>query len=1289
MDRVIKCARIWNRTEWTMCSSVFERYFLKVQKKLANLGVISSFAVQVRPPSFYEEDSLGTVLSGTSAADGLELPQQRSIVFLETLLPTTYSKRHKQYLFSQTRGNGTFLRPSEIARGRHVHVLPAQDLSIVLAYCFFHHEGFNPPEYSNEDIPLQIHWMSSILGIDRSRFLNKFEDTSTTETCSHSMLISTEIPTWTPLSSPRFAVFYDGTELQTELVSLYSLLMSEDASSGGWTPPDALLRRSRFAAALKGCSSPVIRQAMERTDFCFPDLRPTEEISSRAALPSLFSCEESCDERETLDMLRVDRCFPGDRIVSGNFQSRLFVVIMWTHILFSNAMEGSMVLASMNAFKLCISSLILRMASEPHTFSVAEYLSGARETMLGGVRGPTQTRLVDSAIQDVYYYSMLLVNTFQGYADQVVTALDRLFPEKILQFAASSHMSAIAISQQLQWPPYHGYRQLMKSIIPSDGPLYSKDEHTEWMGMSVPPSYTVDIDDVAYPVQEAYGFFLWDNFLRSVEDISEMRLLSFATKSYASTIPLLDTVHHLLKDILFYQRVYGWWQHRSTHEEEDCTDVDSVPPFLIRPSPSQRGKDSSEELDTPQASPEYHHSEGEEGEEDIHVEIFGDEGEEMTLEGITRIHESADSTDEAIAEFPEFPGFPGFPGFQGEACAGGEKDAYWIRNLSQSLSPLFSCDGVSLDAEDPIILPKATFFVLPVPMGEHQCGWLCRWDLDKSKLHHAPIFDPHTLGVEYRVDAFMHRYTQRFTALLRLGAYTLFRVNETIQTIDHFGHHLCMPCYPVVSCSMEQTCDLFRWTRTHVNSDNFEDASNLVSQTLDALVYSEAALDLRMLDARMFYGTIGSGEHQHSIEQVSHVLSQPARYLDSLNGLFFILSIPYVWPILYEGFIQHGQVDTAIKKLRSFYRLFSSYDLAKTVVVPDDGQQDLLSVFRTVRVRGHVGVGADYEEFCPTLLDLVSENHLDIPSCSWDEFHMKKKKKEEDECEVFDISEDSTEPSVEYQRTTPAKWFFFSRMSWSRFLGYCIEHVWKEEKDYGEKASGRGGEEGGEEEPSPFALLVLELFMHGFSMEEFRELRRRMRQEGPFTPSSHFQAKELKSRVPRSMYASMGLGLRRCGYRMYPSTVDEEDRSEVCWNAFGCVSMLLEYSLETAHQEEMERVFARSGVDKDERVTTLPFLMDYLTRPGMEESVDEKRARWDASPVELILMMERRVAMGRVERISLESTNSWFQVRRYGDTMFLPERLPGLGWQHFSGRNISSFAADMLYLFGRTPTGFL
>ena len=75
------------------------------------------------------------------------------------------------------------------------------------------------------------------------------------------------------------------------------------------------------------------------------------------------------------------------------------------------------------------------------------------------------------------------------------------------------------------------------------------------------------------------------------------------------------------------------------------------------------------------------------------------------------------------------------------------------------------------------------------------------------------------------------------------------------------------------------------------------------------------------------------------------------------------------------------------------------------------------------------------------------------------------------------------------------------------------------------------------------------------------------------------------------------------------------------------------------------------------------------------------------APVELNVLVQYKGS--KVLATKEDYTISSFQVKRYGDMMFLPERLPGLGWQHFSGRNISSFAADMLYLFGRTSTGFL
>ena len=1240
MDRVIKCARIWNATDWTMCNASFHRHFLRVQKELVRRGILALPINQVHSPLCYPVTMASLDITRTS------FHQTPTITFLDCIPHKSYSKWHAKYLFSTRRGNTTFRRPTEFykARGDRIYTVPtASEASTILAYCFFHDNASILLAGEEEfELPLQIQWMVSILGITPAAFFD-WNREFLNVICP---IVDSGNP-WISIHHGWFTRFYDGVGLVRELRQMYLLVLSllpGEEEEDCWTPLNALKKRSHLIKALQTCSSPLIQQQMVRTEFGF-----VECLDSSSDIPLM-------EGSYTLDQLRLDRCFPGDGVISGNYQSRLFVVVLWSCILFSDILENSRLLVSMDSFKLCVSSLLIRFAntpvsggddeeeeSEPENF-LFRTLCLAREAMMQTGDAEHLSPIIDQALRDVFYYSLLLVNFFQGTSVSTIVSLDRLFSEQIMQIISVSHVSAVAISQQLEWPPYGDYRQLVKSILPHDIPASLLEERSSWK-LVYAAHFQHSIEMLAYSIRDTYGFFLYETFLRATEAVqNELSIVTFPTTGYASTIPLLDAVHYIIGNVLYFQRIYEWWRPETLGGDDDEEET-SFPSFLHRSAlHSQAASSANQGMDSSQDS-----------------ESWEEEEMEHPESGVDHFPASMDSTDECMAA--EF-----IPGE--ESC---------IQALRQSFSPVFSTASVSLDSDEPVILPKATFLVLPVPMGEHQSGWVCRWGIDRSRLLRIPFFDFATMhhGEEEQVDAFIQKHGQRFHDILKFGSYMLFRTNEAIslsKKSGKLGKYLPMPAYPVLAPMMERTYHSFRWTRCMVNAEQFDDMANIVTQTLDAMTGTEAFLAIRTIETSIF-------------PEMDDILRQPAQYQNSMDGLFFLLSIPHLWTLLYDGYIKRGELALASSKLRKYFRLFSSYESNKPIQIPadeEDPQAYLSTIFtRAVRIRGRTGKDGIFTSFCPTLIELIGEDCLDLSSCS-SRLDKKGKKKEEpwgekdpfhdddDEDFAYFVSEDSEESSVEFQGHAPAKWFFFSHLDWSQLIGYCIEHLWTAEDPAVM-----------EEKPSKFALLVLELFMHGYSSDEFYTMQEEAQ-----------RGYSLASDVPREcteqVYEWIRIGLSHCGYAMsYDDDEEEEEEKHLQWNPFGCVLLLLEYGTNASPSMVMEEMMYMFCQEKRRKEDRIPFLMDYLTRTTSfidDGEKDSLSTLLDNAPVELSLLIQRKgVDVRTVEEDTIHS----FQVRRYGDMMFLPERLPGLGWQHFSGRNISSFAADMLYLFGRTRTGFL
>jgi hypothetical protein len=433
------------------------------------------------------------------------------------------------------------------------------------------------------------------------------------------------------------------------------------------------------------------------------------------------------------------------------------------------------------------------------------------------------------------------------------------------------------------------------------------------------------------------------------------------------------------------------------------------------------------------------------------------------------------------------------------------------------------------------------------------------------------------------------------------------------------------------------------------------------------------------------------------MEHLSRILARPVQYRDSVHATFFVLSIPTLWELVYDGYIVQGDFAAGVAKLRTFFRLFSSCEESATIHLPqehegtseseNEDERVGLSMIRAIKIRGKVGPTATTESLevlCPAFLDLISaspeKSGLDLSSCYYDTAlrgkKWKKKHEEEEEWEEpwYEEEELPSEESdsVEYQGDSPAKWFFFSRYGWTQFLTYCIEHLWNGESSLVSSTTTTG--ERVEEPPSLFDLIVLELFMHGYTAEEFYRLRKASRERlrsrcGAAThtvrPVEPVEPSDVERKGWIRTQEVLACGLRKCGYWVSGERTSEQ--REIGWNPFGCVVLLLEQGLYLGGLES--KVSESSGCG---------LLMDYLTRtPG---------GGLEAAPVDLSVRVQRKGI--RVYGLEHDVIRS-FHVTRYGDAMFLPEMLPGFGWQYFSGRNISSHVADVLYMFGRSPTGFL
>lgn len=1318
MDRILKCASIWNTTKWVIHSESLRRHFLKVQKTLFEsslpVSTVQEFVGEIRSSLYYSPEQLEMAISTTTNEDSSRMHSDflkyQQITFVKEVSEKVYIDTYKRhYIFESNKV--AMRRPTMIARGNRTYVMPKADMSYVLAYCFFVTGVDLMNVCGEESIPFQIWWMASLLGISPEQFI-------TLPSISEDDIELTKgyiVHIYEPLSCFRFSRFFDGMNLCAEQSALKSLFMPSkepleiiQRRFQTLCSREILVDRARILFALNNCSNGEIKSLMNTTEFCSLGSWSTTELGSsengncdKLSTDNLEHYCDPCITQNPLEELRIDRCFPGDGISTGNYQSRFFSVLLWTVALFSDSMVNLRFVTSMDVFKLCASimSILLGGINQQRKgketlwifLCIREILSDRvpshqEETSL---TIPKQ-RDIDRALQDVFYYTLLVGSYFCSQNDFGQCALKQLFG-KYIPLLSSSHMCAITISQQLKWPPYQKYHELMSFMVPWNSSVTSWDINVGW---NVIPKCTLrsfNTPELLSTMERTYGLFLTQSLVDTIHAASQDEeewntsiILPPPLAGYAHLIPLLDSVHHMVKNILYFHRVYQWWKPPQTEETQH---VSPIPSFLIRPSKSYKGMTSEEEC------PENPTEEEEEG---------GGGGEERMDIGLEILEEEcADSTDESFVNLIDSECAPPWRlNLTTTNSKEEERDA--IEHLLSGIPSIFTQDGFSIDPHDPVIIPKATFFVLPIPIEDNSSGLLFRWSVNRDKLKEAPIFSDNESEMDSQqrtTKYFVNEYTMRFANIVRLGSYVMHQSNEAITKLKFRGNskHLITPCYPVLSCIMQQTYETLCRTRTQVTSKNFAESTNLVRQTLGALTSSEAFLAMRAIEVKSFAHEIFKREGE-SMEHLSRMFTRPAQYRDSIHAVFFVLSIPTLWELIQAGYIAQGDFSGGVAKLHTFFRLFSSCEESATVHLNHEHSEEesaedahiSTSMTRAVKIRGRMGPGGSLEDLCPTFLELLSSNdHFNLSSCSYDismSGNKWKKKsdndltEEEEEEEVF---EQEKSDSVEYQGDAPAKWFFFSRHGWTHFLVHCIEHLWNGESLVSLEHK--------RENPSTFDLIVLDLFMHGYTSEEFRKSRRkyRGRVKNPMKTklNPYIDVPWMASPVTREtkkvkgnagvteeeretwlrMQRVLSCGLRKCGYNMSQPT--NESQNEKGWNAFGCVVLLLEQGFYLKGIGEREYSF---------------LLMDYLTHPVPEsKSVDHLLAN---APVNLSVQVKRRgTTVYKPEHDVIHT----FHVTRYGDAIFLPEILPGIGSQYFGGRAVSSYVCDMLYLFGRSPTGFL
>ncbi len=1163
MDKLVKCATLWNTTVWKMHDTEFEVHFLKTQRLLHKHGMLPTRIRTERSPLFYTSAQLKTF----EPYDFEEAEEEKGcILFLDLISPQKYSTRYAKYIFDKDRAHvGHWERPTEIARGRRVYFLPLAQMNFVLAQCCF---GKTDWKARKEHLPLQIDWIASILGISTSCLLQ------------YPLVLKSELRfvPFVPLDSPRFARFYDGMNLDRELRTLYATFLSkfENAPLNALT---ALSRRDLFVRYLKSSTVTQIQNKIQYSELCSPCVpeHMYDSISDRHKSPparvfsGLPSTKRSLALSTTnaLENLRMDRCFPGDRIIGGNFQSRLFSIFIWTTILVSDMLMETKRITATDAFKLCISSMTLSIQT-PCT---------------------AITRANGRSTHSVFHLSFLMTNYFGGNKDSVET-LKHAFSETVLCGVAVSHFNAIAVSQNLQWPPYQDYHHLMRSIVPSNNTfLKNTKAETGWRVVHSCTHHLALISDIEYEIHNAFGVFLSQGFSSTMrgyalstrqyydqgptDDQESFSAFHFDSCGYAETIPTLDAVYHLLKNVLFYNRMYEWW----------------------KPGPRD---DFSEE-------------EEEEEEED---------------------------------------------------------DNTFCSDSTHSIVPMFECPSVVLDTEVMAIIPKAEFSVVPVMVKDNLSAWIFHWAVSKEILGSEPIFvhpSEETMPFESSVDAFVEYFTFRFTDVVRLGTYMLYILNEAIQCSDRSAcNHLVLPTYPIVAPLLERTYATHVWSKS-VGKKTFGDSSNLIYQTVQSLVHSEVLLSTRCLSIKaLMHDEEPALEHerrQNLSENAktfsSNMLFKPALHAEAVHGLFFTLAIPALWTFLLKEYIHQDQMDQAIRKLRLFFRLFSSCKEHDTIYLPED-EDRLESMHFTCAIKVRSGTRRKgLMDTCPVFLDIIGEDRMDLSSC---EYSTVKKKTEppytEDTVPYQDRLLGYDDPCVEIREESPAKWFFFSHVDWTQFLSHCIQAVWNSEED-------------------EFEFLVQELFTHAYTKREFEAQKRntRKRKRGDPAPLEPHMQRPLCGAY---VQPEVPLVLKHSGYALVSP---EEDLS---WNPFGMISLLLEYG----HVPGLDQLFSTHHKHEMD-LCPVPLLRDYLTRAPENHTPSMLYADvlLDYAPVEVCV--EEEECAGMSKHTTSQKTPNVYVVRWYHDCVFLPEKLPGLGWQHFSDRNISSFVADTFYLFGRTNTGFL
>ena len=757
------------------------------------------------------------------------------------------------------------------------------------------------------------------------------------------------------------------------------------------------------------------------------------------------------------------------------------------------------------------------------------------------------------------------------------------------------------------------------------------------------------MNQVIRPMENTYGVFLSHGLCLRVQarlaDSEEDCTIGYRVMpqcSYALGVTILDGVYHWLEKILFYRRIYTWW----------------------KPAPSDTKTQG----------------------------YTSDEGE----------------------------------------CAPTE-DLCGENNDAGFFSCLFSTATAKLDEDDVVVVPKAEFSVIPVLREDRGSAWLFHWNMDKDMLSRAPWFEgtcsndddedycdseraqdllPKETKDRTRPVGFIQWVVSQFHDILRLGAYTLFKTNEAIRSPqgNTTSNYLVLPSYPVLATTMEQCYTDYTWFYRGRKATLFGECSNLIDQSLRALFSSECFLVARCIDACGFMHEMVERE---GMRHACRTLKQPATYADTVLSTFFMLSIPSLWNLV-SPILASEKANDAIYDLQRFFCLCSPSVFCETVHIVDClGEQGVFNEERETSSMTHAAKirtsskdeKGFYSVLCPAILTLVSSDELDLVSFAYATAGKKKKEEhsspersteidhqdslaqrgmchqdslaERGMCHQDSLAErgmsheHEDEGSVEVCGEEPAKWFFFSRIGWTQFLSHCIERVWLRDEDL-------------------FHQVVQELFRHCYTGSEFDQKKREARirhklkkRKIVHVSTSHQHVSVRKRRIgttaPYAYKSNAGhkrlsVALSFCGYDL-SCRMNALHKAEDL-NPFTCILMVLEYANDADARAQLLRFFAGKRV-------VLPIFQDGLVKSCDEESLDKLLSRrLSNAPVECSVERERK-SSGRVYGATR------YSVKEYGESTFVPENLPGLGWQYFSGRTVSSFVADTLYLFGRTDTGFL